>query len=63
MRDWLDIGPSPPGETCVQLGSDCYYEFARVECQLYIELLRRALGPEPEGARLGIRENPHDFGT
>src|SRR5437016_306951 len=63
MNDWLDIGSSPPGETCAQVGSDDYYPRARRECLTYIALLRRVLGEEPIGARLGIRSNPHDFGT
>lgn len=61
--EWLDIGSSPPGESCAQVGSDQYAARARRECGAYIHQLRRALGPEPEGARLGIRSNPHDFGT
>ncbi|MDO8637597.1 MAG: hypothetical protein Q7R34_15420 [Dehalococcoidia bacterium] len=26
-------------------------------------MIRKKLGPEPEGASLGIKSNPHDFGT
>ena len=63
MNDWLDIGSSPPGETCAQVGSEDYSARAHRECHAYIQQLRRALGPEPTGARLGIRSNPHDFGT
>jgi hypothetical protein len=63
MRDWIDIGSSPPAEACAQLGSDGYWEEAKREGRAYIELLRRALGPEPVGANLSIRSNPHDFGS
>jgi len=63
MSDWLDIGSSPPEESCAQVGADGYYERARRECRAYVEQLRRAMGPEPAGARLGVRSNPHDFGT
>lgn len=63
MRDAVDIGASPPMEPCAQLGSDGYYEQARKECRAYIDLLRRTLGPEPPGARLDVRSNPHDFGA
>jgi len=62
MRDWIDIGPTPPAEPCAQLGSPDYYDRARKECRVYIALLRRSLGEEPPGARLRIRSNPHDFG-
>jgi hypothetical protein len=63
MNDWLDIGSSPPGESCAQLGSEDYHPRARRECRVYINLLRRVLGPEPTGAKLVIRSNPHDFGN
>ena len=63
MREWLDLGSGPPLEPCAQVGSDGYWERARTECRLYIDLLRRTVGPEPDGARLSVRSNPHDFGT
>jgi len=63
MQDHIDIGPSPPGEPCAQLGTDDYYPRARRECRAYIHQLRRTLGPEPDAARLAVRSNPHDFGT
>jgi hypothetical protein len=63
VDEHLDIGSSPPMESCVQVGSEGYSKQARFECRLYIELLRRTVGPEPEGARLSIASNPHDFGT
>lgn len=63
MRDCIDVGPAPPMENCAQVGSPGYWERARKECRAYIALLRRALGPEPEGASLTVRSNPHDFGT
>jgi hypothetical protein len=63
MDDHLDIGSSPPGESCAQVGTDGYFERASFECRLYIAQLRRMFGPEPEGARLSVASNPHDFGT
>ena len=33
------------------------------QCARYIELLRRTIGPEPEGAQLGIKWFDHDFGA
>ena len=63
MRDWIDIGSSPPAEPCAQLGSNDYYERARKECKVYIALLRRVLGDEPPGARLSIKSHAHDFGN
>lgn len=63
MRDFIDVGSSPSDETCAQVGSDDYHPLARKECRAYIAQLRRVLGNEPEGARLSIKGNPHDFGT
>jgi hypothetical protein len=63
MRDWLSIGATPPSEDCAQVGSDGYMERARHECRAYIDLLRRSLGEEPDGAVLRIRSDQHDFGT
>jgi hypothetical protein len=63
MREWIDIGSSPPEENCAQVGTDDYYPRARRECRAYIALLRRTLGDEPPGASLAIKSNEHDFGT
>ena len=63
MENHLDIGSSPHGERCAQVGTEGYVKQARIECRLYIDVLRRTLGPEPEGARLSVASNPHDFGT
>ena len=63
MQDCLDLGSSPSHEDCAQVGRDDYYELARRECRAYIGQLRRLLGDEPEGARLSVKSNPHDFGT
>jgi hypothetical protein len=63
MRDFIYIGSSPPDETCVQVGSENYYPRSRHECHVYIRQLRRALGNEPDGARLAIRRDEHDFGA
>lgn len=63
MRHTLEIGPSPPDEECVQVGTHDYVRLATAECDRFIELLRKTFGPEPEGARLSIRRNPHDFGA
>jgi len=63
MHEWLYIGAAPPEESCAQVGSDGYMARARRECQAYINLLRRVVGPEPEGAQLRIRSDQHDLGT
>ena len=64
MRDHIDIGSSPYDEECVQVSrTEDYLERMRVECRRYLALIRVKLGPEPEGADLRIKSNPHDFGS
>jgi hypothetical protein len=63
MRDHLTIGPTPSGEDCAQVGSPDYAKQARKECTAFINQLRRKFGPEPDGADLRIKSNPHDFGS
>lgn len=63
MREYLEIGSTPAGEACVQVGDPTYFSRYRKECQAFINQLRRQLGPEPEGATLTIKGFPHDFGT
>ena len=62
-RDYIEIGSTPAGEDCAQVGSEGYERRARAECLRFIELIRKKLGPQPEGARLSVKSNPHDFGS
>ena len=63
IKDSLYIGESPWDETCVAVGSDMYRPNADKECRRFIQQIRRHYGSEPEGARLYIKSNPHDFGS
>lgn len=63
MRDYIDIGSTPANEDCEQLGPNYDAQKARKECRAFIHQILRELGPEPEGANLAIKSNPHDFGT
>ena len=63
IKDSLYIGESPWDETCAQVGSDMYRVNAGKECRRFIEQIRKHYGPEPTGARLFIKSNPHDFGS
>lgn len=64
MRDSINLGPVPAEENCEQVGTDRYDSAkARFECNVLIRQLRRMHGNEPEGARLFVKSNPHDFGT
>ena len=62
MKDIMYLGSSPADEPCVQAGTSGYYERSREECERYIKLIRKCLGPEPENAKLAIKNNPHDLG-
>jgi len=62
-KDYISIGAAPAEEMPVQVGHPDYYRLAIAECNRYIRLIRRDLGPEPEGARLAIKAFPHDYGT
>lgn len=43
MKDYLEIGPSPPEEDCIQLGEDNYIHKARIECNQYIQAIIKSL--------------------
>lgn len=58
MLDYIEIGPAPAEERCEQANvSGTNYERMRAENHAFIRLIRRALGNEPEGARLSARFN------
>lgn len=51
----------PAGEVPVSAGESNYPERAFWQCQRFIALLRRAISPEPAGARLKVRRSGEDF--
>jgi len=63
MRDYINIGPSPCDEGCVQVGANNYQSESTRECARFILQLRRVFGPEPKGALLEIKSFDHDFGA
>ncbi len=63
-RDYMELGSAPSDEDCVNVTREGgYLPAMREECLRFIDLIRKKLGPEPEGARLYVKSNPHDFGT
>ena len=62
-QDLVYIGPAPAEEECAQTTDPDYSRKAKVECRAYIEAIRKMVGREPEGARLSVRAESHDFGT
>lgn len=63
MRDCLYLGPVPSEEDCEQVGKYYQPNMARAECTAYVNQLRRQFGEEPEGARIAIKSEAHDFGS
>lgn len=67
MRETLELGSSPCGEDCAQLGSDGFRERARKECGAYKRQLERVIAgmgkPVPEDFYLTVKGFQHDFGT
>lgn len=59
--DYLEIGPTPAAEDCIQAGTDPAAE--KAECRRFIDWIREVLGPEPQGCALRVKGSPHDFGT
>lgn len=67
MIEKLEIGSSPTEENCAQVGDVDYSTKALIECQEYKNQLKRHYFTQnkrdlPEGCRLSIRGNNHDFG-
>jgi hypothetical protein len=60
-RDVITLRPVPAAESCAKVGDSGYAEIAFLQCRRYIALLRLAIGPEPDGARLRVRRSGIDF--
>lgn len=58
---WL--GSAPAEESCVQVGDPDYARDAKNECRQYMAAIRIVCGEPPEGAKLVVRSQPHDFGS
>lgn len=64
MMDDIIIGSAPSEEDCVQVNPQGdYHEAMRAECRRFLGLILKKMGPEPPGAKLVIKENPHEFGS
>ena len=57
----LALGPVPAKESPARPGDSDYAARAFAQCQRFIRLLRRILGPEPHGARLEVRRSDQEF--
>ena len=64
MKDYICLGPVPCDEECQQVGTPDYNPIAaRNECSRYASQLLKKFGNPPEGARIGWKSFPHDFGN
>ncbi|MEF3304270.1 hypothetical protein PV407_13940 [Paenibacillus sp. GYB003] len=62
-KEYLELGPAPYEEDCVQVRVNVDYKPAmKEECERFIELLKKINGVPPEGAYFTIKWNSHDFG-
>jgi len=61
--EYLEIGPTPNGEDCAQVGSDDYSIKSRVEGRAYAHQLMRMFPNPPDGVTFTLKSFPHDFGS
>ena len=59
----LALGPVPAQEVPARPADSDYAARAFAQCQRFIALLRRQLGPEPDGARFGVRRSDQAWDT
>lgn len=63
-QEYIHIGCTPLEEPCAQIGVTADAQrYNKIECRAYIAALRKKFGDEPEGARLTVKSESHDFGT
>ena len=62
MMDYLNIGPSPADETCVQIGHPDYHTLARQECLKFKAQIEKHY-PPIFNTRVVVKAFDHDFGT
>jgi hypothetical protein len=67
ITETLEIGFTPHGEECAEVGEEGYAARARRELGVFRRQLHRHAAREgvqlPPGLVLGIKGNAHDFGT
>ena len=62
MRDTYDFDTVPMSEKCESVGVNYDSTKARKEASSLISQLIRTVGDNPEGSRLKVQSNPHEFG-
>jgi len=62
MKDHLYLGPVPYAENCSQLGSENFVYKSTIECEAYINQLKRMFPSPQKDNYFKIKWNNHDFG-
>ena len=64
LTEYVELGSTPAGESCAQVGADGYYDLMKVESKRYIEMLQKRF-PQHEEVGISFRNKsfPHDFGS
>jgi hypothetical protein len=60
--EWLDLGPTPSGEDCLQVGKSTDAEQV-AEIRIYFDQVVRTVNPDRNLVKFKISANPHEFGT
>jgi hypothetical protein len=63
MMEFVELDSTPTEEECEQLGPNYDPHKARRECLTFIEQIKRTFGEPPQGVRIKVSSNAHDFGT
>ncbi len=61
--DFINIGATPYGEECVQVGSDDYMKYAQIQCNIFQEQLERQFSNPPPRTWFSVKSFPHEFGS
>ena len=59
MQEYIELGPTPSGEDCEQLGPNYNPRRAAIECSVFVNQLSRVF---PDNV-FGVKRFRHDFGT
>lgn len=60
MKETIDLGTVPLFENSIEPNSPHYETLLKKECARFIDCIREACGPEPEGVELSITKGSHE---
>lgn len=62
MRDYMELGPTPVDEDCVQITEPNYEKIGYEECLRYVHQLRKQFHDRPDGVDIKVRKLMYDGG-